>query len=302
MEAADLGVRLCQQAGPSVARCYAVVLLPVVALTLATFEIARWLPAVLLWLAKPWLDFVHPEDHASTIAAAQKIFAGAVLLQFENRYFCKDGSIIWLSWTCVPVVKERLIYAVARDMTERKKAEAELHEAMRSERAAHDALKKAQSQLVQSEKLASLGTMVAGVAHEINNPLTYVSANLALLDPLVAAFESETLRSALPEDLRARAVDAGDLLADCREGTERIQRIVEKLALYTERGASVETARPHDVAFPVQKALAMVGFGKPGWQIEVLRPDWLPLVNAVEPDVVHVVLHLLLTRLRQQFP
>jgi hypothetical protein len=56
MEAADLGVRLCQSVASSVYLCYAVVALPVVAIALASFEVASWLPAVLLWCAKPWLD------------------------------------------------------------------------------------------------------------------------------------------------------------------------------------------------------------------------------------------------------
>ena len=56
MEAADLGVRLCQNAARPVYLCYWAVGLPVVALSLATFEIATWLPALLIWWAKPWLD------------------------------------------------------------------------------------------------------------------------------------------------------------------------------------------------------------------------------------------------------
>jgi hypothetical protein len=56
MEAADLGVRLCQGAARSVYACYAVVALPVLALALATFELAGWLPTLLMWCAKPWLD------------------------------------------------------------------------------------------------------------------------------------------------------------------------------------------------------------------------------------------------------
>jgi signal transduction histidine kinase len=159
-------------------------------------------------------------------------------------------------------------------------------------------LRRSELRLEMATRHEALGVLASGVAHEINNPLTYVSANLALLDPLVEALDSEPLRSLLPADLRGRAAEAPDLLADCREGTERIQRIVEKLALYTDRGSASEMARPHDVAFPVQKAIAMVGFGKPGWQIQVERPDWLPLVNAVEADVVHVVLHLLLNAIQ----
>jgi hypothetical protein len=56
MEAADLGARLCQSVAPSLYRCYALVAIPVFALALATIEIAPWLPPVLMWLAKPWLD------------------------------------------------------------------------------------------------------------------------------------------------------------------------------------------------------------------------------------------------------
>jgi len=56
LEAADLGVRICQSRAGSVFRCYAVVMAPTFILCLATVEIATWLPSLLLWWAKPWLD------------------------------------------------------------------------------------------------------------------------------------------------------------------------------------------------------------------------------------------------------
>jgi hypothetical protein len=56
MEAADLGVRLCQHAAPSVFKCYLAVAIPLMAFSLASFEIATWLPTIALWWAKPWLD------------------------------------------------------------------------------------------------------------------------------------------------------------------------------------------------------------------------------------------------------
>jgi hypothetical protein len=56
MEAADLGVRLCQHAWRPVFQCYALVAVPVIAMALASVELAAWLPGVLIWLAKPWLD------------------------------------------------------------------------------------------------------------------------------------------------------------------------------------------------------------------------------------------------------
>jgi hypothetical protein len=56
MEAADLGVRLCQSAARSVYACHLVVALPVVALALASIEMGTTLPTLLIWWSKPWLD------------------------------------------------------------------------------------------------------------------------------------------------------------------------------------------------------------------------------------------------------
>jgi hypothetical protein len=56
LEAADFGVRLCQSAGRSVGRCYAVAATPVILLAAASYPIAEWLPGVVVWWLKPWLD------------------------------------------------------------------------------------------------------------------------------------------------------------------------------------------------------------------------------------------------------
>lgn len=77
-------------------------------------------------LCKPYIEFVHPEDRQSTSAQAQKISQGAAVLSFENRYRCKDGSYRWLLWNAAPFTEEKLIYAAARDITERKRAEQEI--------------------------------------------------------------------------------------------------------------------------------------------------------------------------------
>ncbi len=75
-----------------------------------------------LWelLEQPYIDFIHPDDHQATMAEARKISAGAKVLSFENRYQCKDGSYRWLQWNAAPVPESKLIYAAARDVTERK--------------------------------------------------------------------------------------------------------------------------------------------------------------------------------------
>ena len=78
--------------------------------------------------AGPFLDFVHPEDHAVTLAEMEKLSSSAqVTVNFENRYLCKDGSYRWFTWTAAPFASQQLIYASARDITERKQIEERLH-------------------------------------------------------------------------------------------------------------------------------------------------------------------------------
>jgi eukaryotic-like serine/threonine-protein kinase len=79
-------------------------------------------------LAVPYLSFIHPDDVERTVAEAQKISTGANLLTFENRYRCKDGSYKWLLWTATPYPTRQVIYAAARDITERKLAEEALQQ------------------------------------------------------------------------------------------------------------------------------------------------------------------------------
>ena len=69
-------------------------------------------------LAHPWLDFVHPDDREATVAGGRDLVAGNSVSFFRNRYPCKDGSYKWLSWKCIAVHEDQLIYASARDVTD----------------------------------------------------------------------------------------------------------------------------------------------------------------------------------------
>ena len=71
-------------------------------------------------LAEPHVNLVHLEDRAATIAQLTSLRAGGLMNSFENRYRCKDGSYKWLLWTAIAKPDEEIIYAVARDNTDRK--------------------------------------------------------------------------------------------------------------------------------------------------------------------------------------
>ena len=87
--------------------------------------------------SRPFLDFVHPEDKAKTIAEVEKLSSGQPTIYFENRYRTSDGSYKWLAWTAVSIVDESLVYAIARDITPTKQAEQERMQLLQREQAAN---------------------------------------------------------------------------------------------------------------------------------------------------------------------
>jgi PAS domain S-box-containing protein len=79
-------------------------------------------------LAKPWLEFVHPEDKETTENVKATLVDGKEIYQFENRYVCKDGSVKWLSWNSYPYKEEGVMFGVVRDVTQQKKNDQALKE------------------------------------------------------------------------------------------------------------------------------------------------------------------------------
>lgn len=73
-------------------------------------------------LSRPFFDFVYPEDLSATVAEIEKLAQGITTVEFENRFYCRDGSSKWLAWNAQPT-PDGTLYAIARDVTERKQAE-----------------------------------------------------------------------------------------------------------------------------------------------------------------------------------
>jgi PAS domain S-box-containing protein len=74
-------------------------------------------------MSRPFIEFVHPDDRERTLRQNSAVRSGGQALGFENRYLCKDGSFRWLLWNSTRREDDRVIYAVARDITARKQAE-----------------------------------------------------------------------------------------------------------------------------------------------------------------------------------
>jgi PAS domain S-box-containing protein len=86
-------------------------------------------------LMRPMLDFVHPEDRARTARESGRLKrADEVTISFESRFRTKDGAYRWLLWSAHVSPEERLVYGVAKDVTERKRAEERLRESERKYR------------------------------------------------------------------------------------------------------------------------------------------------------------------------
>jgi PAS domain S-box-containing protein len=200
------------------------------------------------------------ELHENGLAKYLQTGEGAVLNQrIEISALFRDGHEFPVELIISPLRAGNVVTfnAFVHDITDRKRAAAALQESnqqlaqsVESEREAYQQLKSTQSQLVQSEKLAGLGQMVAGVAHEINNPLSFVSNNVAVLQrdirgltDLLALYSQadqligEKNKQLLDEiadlsermDLAYTKQNMKELLERSREGLRRIQQIVKDL-------------------------------------------------------------------------
>jgi two-component system NtrC family sensor kinase len=75
-------------------------------------------------LSQRWMEFIHPEDQQSTLEQLHKLTTDTSTVRFETRYRCKDSSYKWLLWNVTSCHEQQVIYAVARDNTDCRRAEA----------------------------------------------------------------------------------------------------------------------------------------------------------------------------------
>jgi PAS domain S-box-containing protein len=217
------------------------------------------------------LDFFPRELAEKYRRDDQKVIESGQVLDIVEAHVTPKGEKLYVQVMKTPLVGTEGqpigIQGIFWDVTARMKAEEKLkeqnvtlHDLATSERKAHEALKaiheelkSAQSIMVQTEKLASLGQLVAGVAHEINNPLAFVSNNVAVLErdlrdmiTLIGLYRrteqlsdgdhanlsSEIDRVKNQLDVDYTVENLPRLIERTREGLRRIERIVKDLRLF----------------------------------------------------------------------
>jgi PAS domain S-box-containing protein len=140
--------------------------------------------------------FVHPEDIEQTREAVGRLRRGEPLIDFETRYRRSDGQYRLLSWRAVSDAHHRMVYAVARDVTDTKLLE---------------------EQLRHSQKMDAIGQLAGGVAHDFNNLLHAIQGNLHF-----------SLRARTPEEAR-------DFVSEAMRSTHRAADLTRQLLAFGRR-------------------------------------------------------------------
>jgi len=239
-----------------------------------------------------WYRMVHGRDREKVLEQAQRALAGDEVGPIEHRIIHRDGSIRWIRNSIVvskdesgrPIAYDGLI----NDITERKRAE--IAAAIRNE------------QLIQADKMASLGILVSGVAHEINNPNNYILLNSQLF--------SKIWKDVAPI-LEEYFVDNGDFsiagmpystskekilqsLDGILKGSERIQTITKGLTEYA-RSDSGRLNESVDINKVVELAIVITNnmIHKSTTNFSVEYGSNIPLIKGNAQQLEQVVINLI---------
>ncbi len=231
-------------------------------------------------LGRPVTDYLHIDDRATAATRITEREAGAPPTLQEYRALRRDGTTFHAE-----VVSMRIEYdgkpalvAIARDVTERRL----LH-----------------ARLSQADRVLTMGTLAAGIAHEIRNPLAYLSANLDFLADtklprLAEALARQEARLELygepPTDVRPSLDAVTTLVASAREGASRVRTIVRDLRTFSrddDRRVPVDVRAVLDACVAVAESDLLP-------RARVVR-DYadVPLVSASESRLGQVFLNLI---------
>lgn len=193
-----------------------------------------------------------------------------------------------------------------RDVTVEYSRELELHERNAELEVAYTKLKQVQEQVFRTEKLASIGQLAAGVAHEINNPIAYVKSNLNALRRSVASLlkyadmpmgENDLRKTVgddeMPDvDVAYLATDLHDLIMESLEGVDRVCKIVSDLKDFSHQD-QIDNWVMADVHAGLESTLNIV-WNEIKYKAHVVKSyDALPLIECIPSQLNQVFMNLL---------
>lgn len=230
-------------------------------------------------------DITHPDDLASDLAYVQGLLDGKFdTYSMEKRYFHKEGHVVWVYLT-VAVVREneadpRYFVSVIEDITPRKHAEFELAETER--------------RLALAQKLEAVGSLAAGIAHEINTPLQYIKGNLTFLEAFakdLSAFSDLTSRE-YSQFLEESMEDLKLSIEESKQGVDHVSKIVTSMKSIAH--PSTDEVRAVDVNDVISH---IINVSRNVWKyyatVETRLDEDMPLLSCNPGEIIQVLLNLI---------
>ncbi len=171
---------------------------------------------------------------------------------------------------------------------ERRRAEEDLRRAMDEARRAYARLKRTQDQLVRSERLASAGMLLSGVAHEINNPIHVIAGNLKLLRQKCRALKSMLARGSKPSAVRALIEPVPAMVGDALRAAEDAEKVILEFRQFAR---DPRTAEETELAPVIAQALAALKTPLAGVRV-VKKIGALPPVRCIPGQIQHAIMNL----------
>ena len=219
----------------------------------------------------------------------------------------RNGRTFWLdvSMLRAPIDDGDLVLVLMHDISHSKKLEQELRDTLSYQQQLNKKLEEAQGQLLQSEKMASIGQLAAGIAHEINNPIGFIKANIGSLKSYVEdcfrlidayqrltpadASEIHAIRAEM--DYNFMREDYPGLIHDTIDGIERVRKIVLDMRNFSHIDSS--EWEPADLHAGIESTLNVV-WNELKYKTTVIREfGSLPRVECLPGQINQVIMNLL---------